>query len=803
MKLTNKKAILVLALLCSIFFYDIILHPTDVFLGGDMKDLIITTYEYREDSFDRYEQIPFWDTFKYSGAFSMLTITHYYPTDFLFILYFESYFINFFMLIHVFLAGVFTYCFARSLKLNKYASLVSGVIYMFSGSVIMRIANSTSTMASIALIPLNFLMLKRLIDNPNIKNSIFLGLTLALQIFAGEFNYFFYASIGLGLFFLFSIFTSKQNKTKIILFPALSLLIGLSISSIYLIPSLEFTTYLNRIDGNLMEGSGYEYTTSAGSLPLPQMITSIMPFAFGDGWQGIYWGAPEQSELYFYLGIFPLLLALLSLLFVRNKYTWFFFGLAVFALLFSLGKYTPFFYILFKIVPGVNLFRIPSKMMVLYSLSIAIMSGFGVSYLLNKIKAKDKKILKNISKGLFWITTLSFIAVVLTFLFKTQIISFGENMLHTMYYQTYVDSIFVQRHSYESLLILIESAYNIISKAVLSFSIFVLLTLLLFYLRVKDKISRNKFKVLLIILLFSDVAFFGIGIHSTSFGSSDNLIENKEVLEFLNQDDTLYRVLVTDQREIFSQYASVKYNIQQFLGKGSSRLTHFDTFLKDGLNIVDPTHSMVKWGSLTVPANLTNHSYSSKLLGMMNVKYLVSLEALNNKDFIFVNKLNDIYIYENKKLLPRAFVVPEAKFVDDPASILNKMKLDYFNPKDIIILEKQIKIKESKTKQDYKEAKIAYYSPNKITIKVETDSPSFLVLSEVWYPGWKAYDNGKELEIYKTNYVIRSVYLDEGQHNVEFVYDSIYFKIGKTISILTLVFILAFLFIFFYKKQSK
>jgi len=71
------------------------------------------------------------------------------------------------------------------------------------------------------------------------------------------------------------------------------------------------------------------------------------------------------------------------------------------------------------------------------------------------------------------------------------------------------------------------------------------------------------------------MAFYGITIHQTSFKSQDNLIENKEVLEFLKQDNSIHRVFVSDQEEIFSQYASIKYGVQQFLGIGSSRLKYF------------------------------------------------------------------------------------------------------------------------------------------------------------------------------------------------------------------------------------
>jgi uncharacterized membrane protein YfhO len=58
-----------------------------------------------------------------------------------------------------------------------------------------------------------------------------------------------------------------------------------------------------------------------------------------------------------------------------------------------------------------------------------------------------------------------------------------------------------------------------------------------------------------------------------------------------------------------------------------------------------------------------------------------------------------------------------------------------------------------------------------------------LVLSELWYPGWRACDNGREVKIHRANYLLRSVYLEEGQHTVEFVYDPLSVKVGSWISV--------------------
>ncbi len=91
-------------------------------------------------------------------------------------------------------------------------------------------------------------------------------------------------------------------------------------------------------------------------------------------------------------------------------------------------------------------------------------------------------------------------------------------------------------------------------------------------------------------------------------------------------------------------------------------------------------------------------------------------------------------------------------------------------------------------------ADLSVYSPNKVVVKTELEAPGILVLGDTWYPGWTAYDNGKETKIYRANYVLRGVYLGSGEHTVEFVYDPLSFKAGLAVTCLStlILFSLAF-----------
>src|SRR5262249_61028613 len=60
-------------------------------------------------------------------------------------------------------------------------------------------------------------------------------------------------------------------------------------------------------------------------------------------------------------------------------------------------------------------------------------------------------------------------------------------------------------------------------------------------------------------------------------------------------------------------------------------------------------------------------------------------------------------------------------------------------------------------------AKMSSYEPNRLKIDTEAEHPSFLVVSEVNYPGWAARIDGVDAPIYQTDYLLRGVALPAGK----------------------------------------
>lgn len=84
-------------------------------------------------------------------------------------------------------------------------------------------------------------------------------------------------------------------------------------------------------------------------------------------------------------------------------------------------------------------------------------------------------------------------------------------------------------------------------------------------------------------------------------------------------------------------------------------------------------------------------------------------------------------------------------------------------------------------------AEIAEYGANRVTVRAELARPGFLVLSDTYYPGWRASVNGRDVPIFRANTFLRAVPLPAGNHEVEFRYAPRTFYAGVGIALVTLL----------------
>ncbi|MBC8263192.1 MAG: YfhO family protein [Anaerolineales bacterium] len=155
-------------------------------------------------------------------------------------------------------------------------------------------------------------------------------------------------------------------------------IIGLALAAVQLLPTLELSQLSVR-------GGGLSYRQAASfSLKPHLLLLSLLP-TFG--------GEEVFSEYVAYLGIVSLALALVGSLFQRRNparpFLIFLTGLGLFL---GLGAYNPLYFVLYKLVPGFNLFRAPARWLYLYTFGGAMLAGLGVDFLSQPLPAKAEVI---------------------------------------------------------------------------------------------------------------------------------------------------------------------------------------------------------------------------------------------------------------------------------------------------------------------------------------------------------------------------------------------------------------------------
>jgi uncharacterized membrane protein YfhO len=107
------------------------------------------------------------------------------------------------------------------------------------------------------------------------------------------------------------------------------------------------------------------------------------------------------------------------------------------------------------------------------------------------------------------------------------------------------------------------------------------------------------------------------------------------------------------------------------------------------------------------------------------------------------------------------------------------------DPRAVVILEGESL--ETKGVLDADDATIVGYGPNEVDLETSAKQPGYLVLSEVYYPGWRALVDAREVQVLRADYLFRAVALTAGAHRVRFIYDPLTFKLGAALSGLTIL----------------
>jgi hypothetical protein len=157
--------------------------------------------------------------------------------------------------------------------------------------------------------------------------------------------------------------------------------------------------------------------------------------------------------------------------------------------------------------------------------------------------------------------------------------------------------------------------------------------------------------------------------------------------------------------------------------------------------------------------------------------------------------------------MPRVWLVPEVSTVK-PEEALSSIKTSKmpdgrtFDPSKIALIEEPLAFEPQQV--DAKpSAEVAHLSDTTMEVRTTSNSPSFLVTSDPYYPGWQVSIDGQPAHLFQADYALRGVALPPGQHLVRFEFRPSSFYYGASISAIALLVLLAIILkaLFFTARQ--
>ena len=167
----------------------------------------------------------------------------------------------------------------------------------------------------------------------------------------------------------------------------------------------------------------------------------------------------------------------------------------------------------------------------------------------------------------------------------------------------------------------------------------------------------------------------------------------------------------------------------------------------------------------------------------LNVKYFLSRQGpFEGIELAFTS--GDINVYRVVFSLPRTWAVRAYRVAADPADALRQTVDPANHPGEVVILEAEPGVGPI-VPGARPDVRVVSYRSQRIELDTSGDGAAILVLADTWYPGWRAYVDGRETPVLRANYVTRAVALPAGEHRVEFVFVPLGFWAGLVVSVLT------------------
>jgi len=767
-----------------------------------LSDLILENYAWKHFIVESIKagRLPLWNPYLFAGVPFLAAGQHsaLYPFSLLFYIMPLAKAYGYFTVLQLFLAGLFMYIYARVIGVSRLGATVAAITYMLSAFMVVSVV-FPMIIAAAAWLPLLLAMMELIIRHGEGKAAIpytaIGGVTLGLQILAGHVEITIYVLL-IMVFYAACRLASlgQRGGLRQVGWPALWLtimiILGLGLGAVQLIPLYELVRTSFRQDS-----ATYQQVIE-WAYPARRLIAFLIPDFFGNpshhsyfdvfsrrmvavtrNYYGhpidtIYWGIKNYVEGGSYVGILPLLLAVVAIWGARRKasgrlYILIFTALALISLAFVFG--TPLYALLYYGVPGIKQLHSPFRWIFPYTLSVAVLAGLGADRL-----DREHKATVLLGQGALGVGLGVLAVLALSLLFPDFAIALAEKAMLNLAKapEAFADGRMFFSYQFCNLLIF---------GLKLAASGGVLLLGRHSGVPVTKSGRLHRWKPLALIVLAFDLLSFGYGFNPAV---NPKLLDFKPpVVKFLQSDPGLFRITTFDTKsqKPFIANAGMFYDLSDIRGYDSIIPKQYT----DYMSLIEEQGEL----QFNRVARLRHpESLDSPLLDLLNVKYVLTLEEIDNPKYTLVYD-GEVRVYRNEGCMPRAFALPEscAVVADDVAEALRT-----YDPRRYVILEQQATSNQQQVEEPAScsllPAIITSYTPNQVLIDVELDGPGFLILADSYFPGWKAFyrpqgrGEERELEILRADGNFRAVELPAGRWTVRFKYTPMSFKLGLFVS---------------------
>ena len=788
----------------------------EVLSGGDLVNHYIPYKMFFKNSVSN-GVFPLWNPMTFCGRpfQADIQIGLFYPPNWLCLLMPVPVFFTLAALLHLVFASLGAYLYSGVFFKRRAVRFFFALVFSFSAFFTTRLYSGIVLFIFTAsYIPWILLCAEKWRRDRKWTAIIWLGVLLALQLLAGSPQVTFYTLIALFLVFLLHFYLERKSKNekdipgapKVWKGYVIALIVMIGLSAVQFFPTKEMID--NSYDRS--GGAQWEYVTD-GSLEPRHLMTFVFPKFFGTPDQEqIFWASTVGFwEYNGYIGILPLALFLLFFLMKPLKnagretkgYHLLFFIFLILWLFFGFGKNSPLFRIAYSIIPGFNRFRVPARMVIFFILSLAFFSSAALEKLLSissEENPEHRVIKKRIMIAASVMAVIGVLAGALFFRFDygfLKAFGIGEFFPPRVFQG---ESVIGNR--------ILTNAQN----SVWVFLVFLLAGCGTIAALASQKKHREKIAWVFPVILGADLFVFGMGYIEAvplrelkeRYFPETTLVkllksETEDHSRFTWTDDVFYWNNDQNQMELYPNRAMANglfdargYDpvfIRRY-GEFFNRISHYEEEKSPG--------ALLKMKQVLNP----------RLLSILNVSYILSYQQYRVPWWKLARSFpTGLNVYENTRASQTAYL-STANFV--PAEKSDVILQVLGNPEFPIEKRSIVSVVNPYADQDYseqsvgEEVKISEWNPNRRGYEILSRSSDLLVLSESYYPGWKAYLNGEQVPVHPVNHALMGIFVPPGKHKVEFVFRPYTFVSGLFITALTLIGIAVGIVILYRKRKN-